>query len=230
MRRLLIALVGMLCSVTAGAETRVIELNSADPASLVPVVKPLLGPWESVSVFRHSLVLNAAPETLDRISALVKDLDRPLRNLKISLRRADSTGSSGSRDANVLSTRSRERVQEFRTLESTPLLLRDGSLVPLPVGGLFGPDIQWEVLEGGFAVRARVSGEQVIVDTELRDDRPENGRVRYATLQNSVSGTLGEWLPLGETRSDARDRGASGSIRTRERESGSYEIRVEILP
>ncbi len=230
MRRLLIALLLTLCSLAAGAETRVIELQSADPASLLPVVKPLLGPWESVSVFRQSLVLNAAPETLDRIGALVKDLDRPLRNLKISLRRADSTGSSGPRDANMLSTRSRERVQEVRTLESTPLLLRDGSLVPLPAAGLFGPDIRWEALEGGFALRARVSGEQVIVDTELRDDRYENGRVRYATLQNSVSGPLGEWLALGRTRSDTRDEGASGSIRTRERQSSSYEIRVEILP
>jgi len=230
MKRSVMALLVVLCSVTTRAETRVIELHSADPGALVPVVKPMLGPWESVSVFRQSLVLNAAPETLDRISALVKELDRPLRNLWVSLRRAEHAEASGERSANVASTRSRERVQALRALESTPLLLRDGSLVPLPAGGLFGPDIQWEALEAGFALSARVSGEQVIIETQLRDDRYENGRVRYTTLQNSVSGALGEWIPLGEVHSDQRHESTQGGLGTRARDSGRYEIRVEVLP
>jgi hypothetical protein len=215
------------------ADTRVIELQSAAPESLVPVVKPLLGPWESVSVFRQSLVVNAAPETLDRVESLVRELDRPLRNLRISLRRASSDESGiDTRDASVTSTRAREEVQEIRTLEATPLLLRDGSLVPLPAGGVFGPEILWESLENGFAVTARVSGETVTVDVEVRDDNLRSGTVRKTTLQSSVSGQLGEWIALGSTKNTSnRSSLSSGAdISTRKRASGSYELLVELLP
>jgi hypothetical protein len=114
-----------------------------------------------VSVYRQSLVLNAAPETLDRITALLGELDRPLRNLRIGVRKAAAQDGEarGDEGSTRISTRTRASATEIRALESTPLLLQEGNLVPLPQGGLLGPAIRWEELQGGVALSVRLSAE-----------------------------------------------------------------------
>lgn len=229
MRQTRLALLLLALAAPAGADTRVIALQHADAEALVPVVQPLLGPWESVSAYGRSLVVNAAPATLERVNALVADLDRPLRQLRISLRRAvpaRDTGDDGA-TASRISTRPREDIQQIQGAETAPLLLQRGRLVPLPAGGLLGPDILWETLEEGIAVNARVNGELVTLELEVRDDRSRDGTVNRATLRSSLQGRLGEWILLGGSAGEPRPAELTG---TRRREDPGYEVKVELAP
>ena len=212
----------LACGV-ALADTRVFELRSANPEELVPVVKPLLGGWESVTTYRQSLVVNASPGTLDRIAGLIVDLDRPLRNLLISVRRGSHHGA----DDGAIGTRPREDLRQARVQESRPLLLKHDSLLPLPAGGVLGPDILWLNLEDAVAVSARVSAGDVMLDILVRDSRAA-GDGKRDTLRTSVQGRLGEWIPLGG--STERQGDSSDIISTRRRDEDIYEVRVEMAP
>ena len=211
-------------SVQALADTRVFELRDADPEALLPVVKPLLGPWENVSAYRQSLVVNASPETLERIGTLLGELDRPPRTLLVRLRRASSDRAPAD---DAISTRPREDMQQARVLEGRPLVLHRGSLMPLPAGGALGPDILWRELESGMAVSVRVSGEDVTMDIDLRDEEALR-EGRQLTLRTTVRGRVGEWIPLG-----AGPGGAStepGTQSTRDRTEEMWEAQVELAP
>ena len=230
--RAFLMLMSLLASLGAQADTRVIEVRSADPEALLAVVKPLLGPWETVSVYRQSLVLNAAPETLDRITALLGELDRPLRNLRIGVRKAAAQDGEarGDEGSTRISTRTRASATEIRALESTPLLLQEGNLVPLPQGGLLGPAIRWEELQGGVALSVRLSAEQVILEVDLRDDTIDAAGVRKKTVRTTVSGRLGEWIRISDVDRQNTTHAGPGDTITGLRDADAYEIRVELLP
>ena len=54
LRRLLLCIALLLCPARLLAELQVFELQHADAEALLPIVQPLLGPYESVSVYRNS--------------------------------------------------------------------------------------------------------------------------------------------------------------------------------
>ncbi len=86
----------------AESELRVIPLKHRLADEVVPVVRPLLAPGESVSGMDSRLIVRAAPRTFAQIERLLADIDTPRRNLRISVRHAgeservqDSQGVSG---------------------------------------------------------------------------------------------------------------------------------------
>jgi len=83
-------------------ELRVIPLQHRLAEEVVPVVRPLLAPGESVSGMDSRLIVRAAPPTFAQIERLLAEIDTPRRNLRISVRHAgesvrtqDSQGVSG---------------------------------------------------------------------------------------------------------------------------------------
>lgn len=100
---LLTLLAGTLCVtpiVTQSAVTdlHVISLKHRLAEEVVPAVRPLLAPGESVSTMDSRLIVRATPETLIQIKQLLVEIDTPRRNLRISVRHAGEV----------------ERVQESR--------------------------------------------------------------------------------------------------------------------
>jgi hypothetical protein len=252
---LVLLLILSVAATLAHGELRVFEPRHADPESLLPVVQPLLGPGESVSVYGNTLVVNAGAGSLRRIDELLGQLDRPLRNLLISVRRGGSAvehaqgaavdgtlargdvriGSGGNtqpgstvqiRGGRQFTTRSGSGESSARTLEGRPVLIRDGALVPLAGDGYWGTGVQYEDVSQGFVVRARLAGDQVLLDIETRNDRVEGGTVRTGALTSSVSGRLGEWIPLGG--SSAGSESAGGGLTTRYGTRGSSEELIEV--
>jgi len=244
----------------AHAELRVFEPRHADPESLLPVVQPLLGPGESVSVYGSALVVNAGAGSLRRIDELLGQLDRPVRNLLISVRRGGSAvehaqgtavdgslqrgdvriGTGGNtrqgstlqiRGGSQVTTRSGSGESSVRTLEGRPVLIRDGALVPLAGDAYWGAGVQYEDVSQGFVVRARLAGDQVLLDIETRDDRVEGGTVRTGALSSSVSGRLGEWIPLGGSTAGSESTGSGLTTRYSTRGSAEdlIEVRVEAV-
>jgi hypothetical protein len=70
-------------------ELRVITLKHRLADEVVPVVRPLLAPGESVSGMDTRLMIRATPHTFSQIERLLAELDTPRRNLRISLRHTD---------------------------------------------------------------------------------------------------------------------------------------------
>ena len=86
----------------AEPELRVISLKHRLADEMVPVVRLLLAPGESVNGLDSRLIVRAAPPTLVQIERLLAEIDTPRRNVRISVRHAgesarvqDSQGVSG---------------------------------------------------------------------------------------------------------------------------------------
>lgn len=219
--RVALLLLLLLAGAGASAELRVFEPRHADPESLLPVVQSLLGHGESASVHGNTLVLNAGAGTLRRVDELLAQLDRPPRNLLISVRQGGAAVAR-SQDAEPgssrqIGTRADGGENSVRALEGRPVLVRAGALVPLAGEGYWGAGVRYEDVSEGFVVRARLAGDQVLLDIETRNDRVEGGVVRTGALHTSVSGGLGEWIAVGG--------GRAGSDRTGTRPGVSYSTR-----
>lgn len=60
--------------------------------------------------------------------------------------------------------------------------------------------IKYKTLTSGFAVRATVQGDQVVIDIAPRSERLDyrrGGAIKGRSLQTTVSGKLGEWIDIG---------------------------------
>lgn len=75
-------------TLAADAELRVIPLKHRLADEVVPVVRPLLAPGESVSGMDSRLIVRAAPRTFAQIEHVLAEVDTPRRNLRISVRHA----------------------------------------------------------------------------------------------------------------------------------------------
>lgn len=75
--------------VQAGApEVRVIPLKHRLAEEVVPVLRPLLAPGESVNSMDNRLIVRAAPTTQALIDKTLSEIDTERRNLRISVRHA----------------------------------------------------------------------------------------------------------------------------------------------
>ncbi len=260
-RRLLLCFVLLLCPVRLLAELQVFELQHANAEALLPIVQPLLGPYESVSIYRNSLVVSADAGAMSRISELLSELDTPQRNVLISVRRngeassrqqggavsgtlqqgsvtistgrpaADSGSSVTISGGRHITTGERGDSQSIRALEGKPVLISNGQLLPLPGGGRWGTGIDYQEIQQGFLVSARISGDRVTLEIDERGDRIEGATVRTGALQSTVTGGLGEWIYLGgiEQSSQRSDAGVGSRLQTGTRSSEQLEVRVELI-
>jgi type II secretory pathway component GspD/PulD (secretin) len=100
----LMVLLGLACGpVYADYPIEVIELQSRTLEEVVPVVRPLLGPNDSVTGMGNNLVLKAPPERIQQVRQLLVQLDRPPQRLLITVGNQgdvarSSRGYSGSAD------------------------------------------------------------------------------------------------------------------------------------
>ena len=136
-----------------------ITANSGQPEALVPLVRSQLGPGSSVSRFRGELVINATDAELQKVRALLAQIDSRPRQLLISVRSAETgqserssvsaAGRAGGDDVDVevgsprrggdgveLRVESRnsrsngERTQQVRAMEGSAAYIAIGQRVP----------------------------------------------------------------------------------------------------
>jgi len=94
-RKFLVALLASLfCSASipqaraAEPELHVIPLKHRFAEDVIPLLRPLLAPGESVSGVDSHLIVRATPRTIAQIERMLADVDTPRRNLRISVRHA----------------------------------------------------------------------------------------------------------------------------------------------
>jgi len=70
-------------------ETRVIPLQHRLPDDVIPALRPLLGPSESIQGYDNKLIVRAGPQTLREIERVLGEIDTRRRNLRIRVPQSD---------------------------------------------------------------------------------------------------------------------------------------------
>ena len=66
-----------------------LQLNHTDPQLLLPVIKAQISASSSVTIYQNKLILNVTDEELEKIKALVRQLDAAGKQLLITVKKAD---------------------------------------------------------------------------------------------------------------------------------------------
>ncbi len=143
------------------------------------------------------------------------------------------------RVSRITTTDNRTGSQQIQTLEGRPAFIQSGKRVPVAqtihdAHGHTVTTITQQDAMRGFYVTARLVGEnEVLLDisTQLNRVIGAGGSIEVNETQSSVSGRLGQWLPLGGTSSADKSR-ESGLLRryhSTAEENLDLWVRVEAL-
>ena len=160
------------------------------------------------------------------------------------IRYRDSHGNIvGYSGARTRTNREDSNVHFVTALEGRPSFIFTGEASPYIsqtyYGDQFGSYAQTNVdlvqTERGFYVTPRISGQHVNLEITTRlDEGPNrrNGVIQSRGVDTVVTGTLGEWIPLGGTNRQASSRQGEILASTRGTQDNAYEVwvKVELSP
>jgi type II secretory pathway component GspD/PulD (secretin) len=214
-RSVLAGVLACLALVTwAQQALEIIPLKHRTVDQVLPVLRPLLEPGATLSGSRGQLLLRASAANVAEIRRALDAIDRPSRQLQISVRLDDAlererrsvaaSGTISNRGASVsLSAEEARRAAAERV---------DQRLQVLEGGHAFiftGQSNDSRDLASGFEVTPRVSGHQVHLEIAQQRETPgARGSVQGQRLTTAVTTRLGEWVEIGGTASSAVADGA----------------------
>ena len=242
LRTLLTALV-MTVSACAMAATEVVNLNNRTSADLLPVAQNFIGKDGTVSAYGNQLIVNAEPARIEGLRALLGQLDTPAKRLLITVdTNENNQQNSGDSQTRIISygTASRDGgVQQIQASEGVPALIQVGQSVPLNTTqqdsyGRLQNQTQYRNVTQGFYVTASVTGETVHLAISTNRDRMSQERPDVVNVQSTdttVSGRLGEWIPLaGINRETQADKSSTTrSYSTQGRDDLTLRVKVDTL-
>ena len=255
-----------------------IELHNRPAEELIPVIKPMLEPGDSLSGEGFLLFLRAPAATQQQVRQMVRTLDVAARNLLISvfqgsdrdlralgveshLRLEGNDGSvvigndarrnggsdlsistrNASAGATISSTRGRLQdnpVHQLRVSEGSEGYIETGQSIPYFSGarwvapGTVVGGVDYKDVTTGFYVLPRIHGTQVTLQVspfKQSLSRKRGGDIDTQGAQTTVTGPLGEWLPIGGvTEQTQRTTSGIGSYTsTHSRNNSSIWIKAE---
>ena len=242
LRTLLTALL-MTVSACAMAATEVVNLNNRTSADLLPVAQNFIGKDGTVSAYGNQLIVNAEPARIEGLRALLGQLDTPAKRLLITVdTNENNQQNSGDSQTRIISygTASRDGgVQQIQASEGVPALIQVGQSVPLTTTqqdsyGRLQIQTQYRNVTQGFYVTASVTGETVHLAISTNRDRMSQERPDVVNVQSTdttVSGRLGEWIPLaGINRETQADKSSTTrSYSTQGRDDLTLRVKVDTL-
>ena len=242
LRTLLTALV-MTVSACAMAATEVVNLNNRTSADLLPVAQNFIGKDGTVSAYGNQLIVKADPARIEGLRTLLSQLDTPAKRLLITVdTNENNQQNSGDSQTRIISygTASRDGgVQQIQASEGVPALIQVGQSVPLTTTqqdsyGRLQNQTQYRNVTQGFYVTASVTGETVHLAISTNRDRMSQERPDVVNVQSTdttVSGRLGEWIPLaGINRETQADKSSTTrSYSTQGRDDLTLRVKVDTL-
>ena len=242
LRTLLTALL-MTVSACAMAATEVVNLNNRTSADLLPVAQNFIGKDGTVSAYGNQLIVNAEPARIEGLRALLGQLDAPAKRLLITVdTNENNQQNSGDSQTRIISygTASRDGgVQQIQASEGVPALIQVGQSAPLTTTqqdsyGRLQNQTQYRNVTQGFYVTASVTGETVHLAISTNRDRMSQERPDVVNVQSTdttVSGRLGEWIPLaGINRETQADKSSTTrSYSTQGRDDLTLRVKVDTL-
>ena len=242
LRTLLTALL-LTASVSAMADTEVVNLSNRTSADLLPVAQNFIGKDGTVSAYGNQLIVNAAPGKIEALRALLAQLDTPAKRLLITVDTNESNQqNTASNQTRIISygTASRDGgIQQIQASEGVPALIQVGQSVPLTSTqqdsyGRLQNQTQYRSVTQGFYVTASVTGETVHLAISTNRDRMSQERPDVVNVQSTdttVSGRLGEWISLaGINRATQADKSSTTrSYSTQGRDDMTIRVKVDSL-
>lgn len=239
---------------TPAAELETQLYPSYRAEALLPIIQPLVGPVGSVSAYQGQLVIRATAAQQAEIAALLQQLDRPLRNVQISVRRS---GMESSRERGIdsdirlrypqgrigvdihdhrQSTQS-NTMHMARTLENSATFIDTGSAIAVPAiqygpGGMVVGQTYQSLMQGFEATPQILPDGRIRLELRYRHDSPESGR--QITSQSADTVLMlepGRWTSLGGAEESQHSQ-SSGILSQGSRTSSRQlplEIKVDIL-
>lgn len=137
-------------------------------------------------------------------------------------------------------TRTEDRnVFRVRAVEGRAAFIHTGQSVPVPVsnaivagGGVIIRDgVEYRDVTSGFYVLPRLQGDNVslLVSPHLsRRDPAGRDRFGIQDMETTVTGRLGQWIPVGGTARRAGEDGRRNAIRTRSREQERRGVLIKV--
>jgi len=233
---LLAALTAAAPATFAEGRLEIITLRHRPAAQIVPTLRPLVEPGGALSTLDDKILLRVSPANLAELRAAIDALDTPLRRLVVSVRQDRSSEGQGggvglsgrlepghSRlrlEGGAGQYRQAEGVsQQVQVVEGGQALIRVGQSLPVamrewrPGPGGWQPvdSMRYTDVGSGFLASPQLIGERVNIEIAPDMERVgASGIIETSRLATSVSGRLGEWIPLGGTQAEA-SRGSQGT-------------------
>ena len=245
---LLSALALLVVSTVHAASIATIQLRNRPAAEVIPIVEPLLEPGDGISGQGFKIFLRAAPQTVEQVREVIDSLDTAAKTLMISVFQGSKrdlsksafsgriqiengkVGADIAAGENRLSQESGP-VHRLRVTEGSEGYIETGSRLPLFSGaGAQG----YANATTGFYVLPRLHGDDVTLQiSPFRNSLNRSGGGSIETLQadTTITGRLGEWLPLGGV-TERTDRSQSDGVSqrsTRSNNEDSIWIRADLI-
>lgn len=176
-----------------------IELRGRSAEELIPVIRPLLAPDDGLSGRGNLLFLRADANTVAEVRRLLDQIDRPPRNLLITVRTGEDMSRENARlgveghidltepDQSEIraeaskryQTAGRGSTQQLRVLEGQLAYITIGQSIPYPSGGYghtpYGPyahySLQYRDTHNGFLVLPRLQGDRINLEINPRREQ-----------------------------------------------------------
>ena len=239
LRTLLTALL-LAASVSAIADTEVVNLSNRTSADLLPVAQNFIGKDGTVSAYGNQLIVKADPARIEGLRTLLSQLDTPAKRLLITVdTNENNQQNSGDSQTRIISygTASRDGgVQQIQASEGVPALIQVGQSVPLTTTqqdsyGRLQNQTQYRNVTQGFYVTASVTVHLAISTNRDRMSQERPDVVNVQSTDTTVSGRLGEWIPLaGINRETQADKSSTTrNYSTQGRDDLTLRVKVDTL-
>ena len=257
-RRRFLASLLLLAAAPARAELEILALRHRTVDQVLPALQPFVEPGGAIQGMSGQIIVRASPQNIAELRRVLESIDTPARRLLISVTQDAATAT---RSASVgvglrgrgheveLAVAAGERrslgteniAQQVQALEGSPAVIAVGTAVPTAVttwgpNGVVTTTGGFAQFDTGFSVTPRLAGERVFLDiAPQRASVHAGGSASVQRVATSVSGRVGEWIPLGGVSTERAVQGASiGGITGRsagsEATTGGVWVRVEVLP
>ena len=254
-RALLGLLLLTLTSPLAAEELRLFELQHRSAEELIPMLRPLLPPQAGISGSGNTLMVRSTAQELAQLNEVLQQLDRPSRQLLISVQQGQQgqlsqsgievQGKLDQPQTRIYSTRRQQlesQGQQLRVSEGHWASIRSGQAVPQIVrserhdasGSSVQQGVEYRDVESGFEVRPRLSGDQVSLEIRpftARLSQGGAGLIEQQAVITTITGRLGEWIPIAgvDTSTRESDSGTIYATRDRQRQTQDVQLKVELL-
>lgn len=232
----------LVTSLVAQAATEVVPLQHRASAELLPAAQAFIGKDGTVSAFENKLIVNASPERIDDLRALLQQLDTAPKRLLISVDNSDSNFQDNRGNARVIHYGTSNRdggMQQIQASEGQPALIQVGQSVPITSTSTDGygrlqSNTEYRNVTQGLYVTPSLSGDTVRLKISTNNDRISHERadvVKVQSTDTTVTGKLGEWITLaGYNQQSQADRSTSSrSYSTQRGENMTLRVKVDLL-
>jgi type II secretory pathway component GspD/PulD (secretin) len=232
-------------------------IYSARATELAPVIAPMAAPEGGVTVYQDQLIIRSTPEKIVLIRDTLKKLDRPLKNLRVSVRyRQDQEESQRNigADGRVriengdvsgrVNVQAQDRQRQSRRSNDYSITASEGSAVFIATGQEIPvlSIVQGNNINGGTVIghpyvpvqsgmevtpRLQPDGHVMLVIRFRQAEADHRGIINSASTETQIQASLGQWTALSQVTQSVEV--SSSGLASQSQQQKSSRTPLEIL-